>query len=514
MMRSPTPHPTHRQTVWRCTAVLGLLPALALAQSGQGGALSVNSSLSATQTITDNSTLSSHDKVADAITQLTASLRLSSRTGRIQGALDYTLNGYIYGRSGSSNNLQNSLGANFVADVIDNWFSITGSAQIAQQSVSAFGTQSIDPGLAGKNGNRTEVRTAQLSPAVRGRFGDLAAYSAQVTTGVTRSGAADARGDSDFNSTGLTLGSLPGDRVSWSASANHAHTDYGGGLTTNFDAIRLTSGYGLGNDLRFSGSVGREWTDMIGGRRTATATWGLGANWSPGPRTRVSAQFDHRFFGNGYSLSLEHRLARSMLRISSSRDVSDPSAGAASRPLGTAYDLFYSQFASVEPDPAKRDQLVRSFLQGQGISPGAALYPGLLASRPMLQRMTEVAYVLEGVRSSLTLSAGLTTSGSLDPATTAADDLAEADSIRQRRLAMTLGHRLTPTTGLSLELSRQSTAGSASSQSNTLRSARLSLTTSLGQRSSASLTARHAVFDSSTAPYTENALIATFGLRF
>ena len=64
--------------------------------------------------------------------------------------------------------------------------------------------------------------------------------------------------------------------------------------------------------------------------------------------------------------------------------------------------------------------------------------------------MTEVAYVLEGVRSSLTLSAGLTTSGSLDPATTAADDLAEADSICQRRLAMTLGHRLTPTTGLSL----------------------------------------------------------------
>ena len=51
-----------------------------------------------------------------------------------------------------------------------------------------------------------------------------------------------------------------------------------------------------------------------------------------------------------------------MLRISSSRDVSDPSAGQPGHRLGTAYDLFYSQFASVEPDPTKRDQLVRSFL--------------------------------------------------------------------------------------------------------------------------------------------------------
>ncbi|MBK9234560.1 MAG: hypothetical protein IPO19_00255 [Rhodoferax sp.] len=47
-----------------------------------------------------------------------------------------------------------------------------------------------------------------------------------------------------------------------------------------------------------------------------------------------------------------------------------------------------------------------------------------------------------------------------------------------------------------------------------MRSIGLNLTTSLGQRSTASLAARHVVFDSNTQPYTENALIASFGLRF
>jgi uncharacterized protein (PEP-CTERM system associated) len=47
-----------------------------------------------------------------------------------------------------------------------------------------------------------------------------------------------------------------------------------------------------------------------------------------------------------------------------------------------------------------------------------------------------------------------------------------------------------------------------------LRSLSVNLTTSFGQRSTASLAARHVVFDSTSQPYTENAVIATFGLRF
>lgn len=497
-----------------CAAMVGLAPTGVWAQTGQGGAMSVTTSFSATETISDNSLLASHDKVSDAITQLTANLRLSSRSGRVQGSLDYTLNGYIHSRSGSSSSAQNSLAGNFVADVIDNWLSVAGMAQVAQQVVSAFGTQTIDPGMGGPNSNRTEVRSAQVSPTVRGQVAGMAGYSASVTAGLTRAGTADGRGDTDFTSTVVTLASLPGDRLNWSVAANHNHTEYRGGVSTELDALRFSTGYAVGDGLRVTGSAGREWTDIINGTRTGNATWGVGANWSPSPRTRVSGQFDHRYFGTGYSLSVEHRLSRSVLRFSTSRDVSDPSAGATSRPLGTTYDLFYSQFAGIEPDPAKRDQLVRNYLLSNGISPTTMLYSGLLASRPMLQRATEIGYALEGVRSSLSFSAGWSTSGSLDPTANAADDLADAESIRQRRLSVTLGHRLTPSTGLSLEFSRQTNSGSASNQSNTLRSARLSLSTMLGQRSSASLSARHVIFDSMTAPYTENALVATFGMRF
>ena len=93
-------------------------------------------------------------------------------------------------------------------------------------------------------------------------------------------------------------------------------------------------------------------------------------------------------------------------------------------------------------------------------------------------------------------------------------DLNNADRIEQRVYSMTLGHRLTPTTGLSLDLSRQSNIGTSSAQASVLRSLSVNLTTSFGQRSTASLAARHVVFDSTSQPYTENAVIATFGLRF
>ena len=49
---------------------------------------------------------------------------------------------------------------------------------------------------------------------------------------------------------------------------------------------------------------------------------------------------------------------------------------------------------------------------------------------------------------------------------------------------------------------------------NIQRSITLTATTTFSERSTGSLMARHLTVESQTRPYTENALVATFGLRF
>src|SRR5206468_3055314 len=106
-------------------------------------------------------------------------------------------------------------------------------ANVSQQAVSAFGTQSVDPSLI--NGNRTEVRTFMLSPYVRGRVAELAKYEARLTHASTRSSSTKAS-DNNSSQAMLQLGGESALRVlSWSADATRHVIDYSGGRRTEDD---------------------------------------------------------------------------------------------------------------------------------------------------------------------------------------------------------------------------------------------------------------------------------------
>ena len=485
---------------------------LAWAQEGGSRALSIESGVSISETLTDNAHLTSTDKSAEAITQLTATLRVRSRSGRVRGSLDYALTGYVYAKDSGSSSTQNALNATVRADLVENWLWIDGGAQISQQAVSAFGTQSLTPGLV--SGNRSEVRSLQVSPNLRGTLSGVVNYHASLLYGLTRTDAAGALGNTDTSSGSLSLSSARGGVFGWSATASRQHSNYAASRSTEVDTAQVSLSYLALPELRTTATAGREWTDHTTQQKTGNATWGVGATWSPSARTTLNAQFDHRFFGNGYQLAFEHRFPLSAIRLSSLRNVSNSSSQAPGGAFATAYDLFFSQFASIEPDPVKRDDRVRAFLQANGIIPSTLVAPGFLAGAASLQQLTQLSYSLQGARSTLTASASVSNTRRLDTLATGQDDLSQSDVVRQRSLGLTLGHRLTPVMGVSLDLSRQASSGSTSSQANVLKSIRLGLTTTLGRRSTASLSARHVQFDSTTQPYTENAVVATFGLTF
>jgi uncharacterized protein (PEP-CTERM system associated) len=126
----------HLHTSIHIAAALGWLAANATAHA-QGTTIVPTFSIS--ESITDNSRLSSTDKQAEAITTISPGVRISSQGGRVQGSLDYSLNGLLYARESSRNAVQHALSAGFIAFVVDRNVTVDTRASISQQSVSAFG---------------------------------------------------------------------------------------------------------------------------------------------------------------------------------------------------------------------------------------------------------------------------------------------------------------------------------------------------------------------------------------
>lgn len=498
-----------KESAW--ALAMACLSASAWAQdTAAGRAVSIVPTLTVTETLTDNPQLRSTGKAVDSLTQVTAGLRVSGQTGRVQGTMDYALTGYLYAREQSQNGLRNSLSATGRAELVEDWLSLDATASIAQVAESVFGNQSIDPALA--QGNRTEVRSYQIGPTARGAIGNLVNYQATLNHGASRTNSTVARGNSDSTSGSLVFSSRGTSALGWAATLSSRQVDYEGSRSNSTDSASLSINYRATPELRVSASAGHEATNTSTLDKVGSSTWGLGADWSPSERTRLNAQLNHRFFGNSYQLSFDHRMPRSIFRLTASRDISNP-LNQGSGGLGTTYDLLFAQLASTVPDPVERDLRVRALLQASGLTPGGVLTPIFLAGAATLQQRFEASFSLQGVRSNVALSASTSTSRRLDPLATGVDDLSTGN-VNQRAITLTLGHRLTPVMGVSVDLSRQDSSSTTTSLFTSLRSVRASLTTTVGPRSTASLSARHVSFASSTAPYSENALIATFGMRF
>jgi len=516
MRSSPVNRCAARRALGRLALVLAA-PLCAHAQSEPevagtpGRMFSIVPSISITETLTDNSGLTSSNRRSDLITQVSPGLRITSTGGRVRGFLDYALSGVLYARGSASNEFQNFLSAAANVEAVENWAYVDVASSISQQVVSAFGTRSTDPSLT--NPNQTETRTFSLSPYVRGTLAGAADYEARLTRSSTSNDAASA---SDVTTTQASLrigqrSSLA--KLGWSADASHQVVDFSAGRQTENDQIRGVLSYAIDPELRFSAIGGYEANNYVSLDKEGHRIWGLGADWTPSERTRLSASTEDRFFGKSHSLVFQHRSARTAWTFSDTRDVStgfdQPTLGT----RGTAFDLFFSLFASQQPDPLLRARLVEEFLLAAGIPRDAVIFSGSSASAVTLQRRQEVSLALLGLRDTVVLSASQSKASRLDSVVVVSDDFANGNVVRERGLNATWSHRLTPQTALSVTGSISRASGTVGNQSTNLRTIFLAWSGRLGPRTSFSLGARRAAFRGSSEPYDETAVTATLSFQ-
>ena len=495
---------------------LGLSTVQAQTADGAGAARGwrIEPQVSVTETFTDNYRLVAQEPASDAVTRLTAGIGLRGQTGLLRGFLDYNLSSLLHARHSQANTYQNALNSALSAELADGRLRLEAAAGISQNAISAFGLQSGNSGL--NAANTTEVRTLRLAPTLQGLLGPALRYNASLAYQATDA-SGSRNGDSATTTAAIHLEPQTAGRVGLALDASHLASDFKAGRSTVSDRVFGTARYTINDlDLRLSANAGVESTDMASLRRQRHGTWGIGWVWEPSPRTRLSGDWERRFFGTTHALSLEHRTPLTVWRLSDSRSLNTSGGGAAGGVRGTAFDLFFSQFASIEPDPLKRADLVNAFLRSNGIDPGLNLQPGFLRSSATVQDRQEFSVAMRGVRSAAVLTASRSATRRVDTSLSLGDDL-DGGRVTLRLLALDLSHRLTPDSSVTLLLSRQQGGGNLANQTaQTTRqqSFNLGYTTRLGPTASLALGLRRALYENASGAYDENALFATYGLRF
>lgn len=463
------------------------------------------------QTFTDNVDRSAAP-VSDSITQLTAGLSFESNSARLRGYLDYGLSGLLYAQHGEKDTYQNALRAALGVDLIDNRARLDATASISQTALSAFGVQPNGSGLPGNN--TTELRTLAVTPSFRGPLGPIVKYTALFGYTVSNAGNT-VRGDSRAYNASVRFEPVSAGPLGWSIEASQMRSDFQAGRATESDRLIGTVKRKIHDlDLELSANGGIEMTDLASQQRQRYKNWGVGATWVPSERTRLAAQLDHRFFGRAHSLSLDYRTALTSWSISDSRNVSTSSNGSNGAGRGTVFDLYFAQFASIEPDPVKRTALVNSFLSSNGINPTTGVDTGFLRSGATVVRGQNAAVAYRSMRSAAVLVFTRSETERVAIAALSSDDLRDAAKIQMQSVTLNLSHRLTPTSSVNLGLSDQKTRGELTRQSTGQRQANLQYTTRLTSDGDLSVMARRTLYSKDLVHFDENTLVATYSHRF
>ncbi len=466
-------------------------------------------------TATDNEGLTATNPRAEVVVEPGFSARVDGRSGRIDGFFDYRLTGLVYTRDTQENDVRHDLNAFAAGELVDDALFLDLGASITQQRLSAFGPVAPEPGLG--NDNQVQVGTLRIAPRARGRLGANASWAARIEQALTRG---EGDGTADVDSTGATL-TVGNDRdsaqVLWDVRLLGNIVEFDPGRRTTEAAVRGSLGWSFERELALSAIVGRETHNFSTVERQASSIVGASVRWDPGPRTSLFAEVEDRYFGNGHDIRFSHRMPRTAFRYTDTHSVTTPQSAYATGSLGSAYDLLYFQYASIEPDAAKRKTLVESILRANGVDPLSDVVGDVLSSSVLLERRREFNMSWIGTpRTTVTLGASSTDSRRADTVTTPlpGDDFSSTDVVKRKAVLFNVAHQVTPLSTIAFDALEERTSGSLEAQRTTLRTVALSWSSQLGARTFGTLGARYSDFASPTDPYEVTTITAALRLEF
>lgn len=511
-----------------CGLVISCISGTTIAQDAQTAldarAFVVKPRISMTETWSDNVLIRSNPngKESGFITDISPGIRIDAKTARLKAYFDYAFHEQIYTASSAPNRSQNSLNTFGSLEAVSNWLFLDFSGLIAQQAISAFGPQS--PSNGNISNNSTETSSYRISPYIKGRFAGVAEYSLRYNWTTTQSNVSTAKNTEISDWAGQLSGSTPFQNLKWSVDATEQNATYSQGNTTEARRLNAMATYSIVPQFRVSASGGSESNNYASPNMVSHTTHGYGFDWTPTERTQISMFKEHRFFGEGHRYSFSHRFPLSSVRYSDTKDISVLPNQFTTIGIGTVSDFLYPlyyQICAQNPQISSKypdlDTCAKAGLSQLPISPNAQVTSSFLRSQATLQRMQQLAMAFQGARNSLTVMFTRSENQTMLAFNAINDDFSQnnTSSIRQQGASVTLTHQLIGLTNVSLMASRQKSTGSGT---NTLKATtsmyQASLSSPLGPKTTGNVSIRHTEFDSSTTPYTENAIVGTLSYIF
>ena len=442
-------------------------------------------------TATDNGALSaSGQERSDLITSVRPKLAVRRRGAGFEFDLEAAATFLAYANGTQRGGVLPELRASLKSSVVERLLFVEAAAEVRQSEADPFGARAGDT----TGANRRTGSTYRLSPYVEREFAPNTSFLARHDAVLTTNGSgAGSQLMSNLSLIRVERKPVP---IGVAAELSRLENESNGSANSRFtlDTARLRSSVAIDGQIVLGAVAGSDRSKYLLSDHT-DSLYGLTVQWKPSPRTEVSADVEHRFFGQAGSLSIQHRMPFMAFALSLSRQpvTSYGSLGV----LGQGSDSrgFLDAILTTRyPDPAVRAGLVDSLVTSSGLEARTPNPIDVVVDYPQLQTAVKATWVLLRARNtaSVTLYAQTTRQLTRDGEPLSFMAGAVADN-RQRGGAFQFKRRLTPQfsaeaaarwskiTGLAVA------AGDLSEQ----RSYRLSLMQSLSPRTGVSAGLQH-----------------------
>lgn len=270
------------------------------------------------------------DAESSNVFELTPGFSLIGAGRRLQVNADYRLQSLFYSNNpdmggGSDSKYFHRLSSSANSELIERLLFVDAAASVTQQSSSEIGRGTVDN--FSLTDDRGTVNKLSLSPyflhqvgnglksELRYRYDELHGDKEVVTNSTIQTVALK-----------MDSGNLAG-RWQWSLNARTSEVDY----KTQSDQTHYSTDVGISQHI-FSRTV----ISLHGGTEkvkyrpssvgeTGGDYWMLGMDWRPGKRTSISLQAGERYYGESFSLSLQHKARRAKLGLEYTEDLTNRS---------------------------------------------------------------------------------------------------------------------------------------------------------------------------------------------
>ncbi len=474
-----------------------LVAAIALVTGSAWADMTFTPTFSAMERYSDNVSLVSTGRESSFITEIRPGFKLSSKGGRGEYSVDYSLQSLLYSHDSKENALNNQLAATLRTEILEDHFFLDGSANISQVNTDL--TKSTGTGNFNTTGNLSETKTVSLTPSWKSRFGDKAKLDARWMVSYSDSDNAAISGASASNLS-VTLSSGPHfQRTPWGLNFQQQNSD-GDANASHFSSLSGNIGYAVTPKVTLNLTVGRDSNNGTTNAysQTSGSFWSVGGSWNPSPRTSLGANVGKRYNGDSYGLSFNHRTRQTVWDLRYNEQVTDTFAQILQ---AIAYDVYLC------------DNLLIFVPSGSG-SPDPAVCLPLIFNLPVLTSQLQSGFTLNKTLSgTVSYKTGKSTFA-LNLSRTQIDLLATATNDETRAVTGSWNYKLTPrmTSTLSLSSTSAQAAGSKSDD----WSMAWSLSRQLAKQATGTLEARRVKRsdDSTNGGYSENSVSARLSMSF